>query len=87
MIIAPLRGHALSETLSKPATPWQRVLLKFPVSHAELARRLGVHRSKISLALHDEKGLINGKDQEKLIAIAKDLNVTLKPADLLPAMK
>lgn len=65
-------------------TPWQKVYAKFGMSGNQLARNLGRHRSKISRALRDDKGLIDGTDQELLIEAAKRLGVDLKPEDMLP---
>lgn len=65
-------------------TPWQKVHAKFGLSSARLAHELGRHRSKISRALNDEKGLINGKDQEIILEAAKRLSVVVTSDDLTP---
>lgn len=49
-----------------------------------MARRLGRHRSKLSRALSDEKGLINGKDQELILDLAKQQNIHITASDLVP---
>lgn len=68
-------------------TPWRRVYAKFGMSQAQFAKAMGRHRSKVSRALKDEKGLINGNDQERLIEVAKELKVNLSPSDLMPGRK
>lgn len=65
-------------------TPWQRVYAKFGLPQAQLAKGIGRHRSKLSRALRDERGLINGSDQAKLMEFAKEARVDLRPADLTP---
>ncbi|TIN82077.1 hypothetical protein, partial [Mesorhizobium sp.] len=65
-------------------TPWQKVHEKFGMSPAQFARELGRHRSKISRALSDEKGLISGKDQELILSAASKLNIAITAADLTP---
>jgi transcriptional regulator with XRE-family HTH domain len=67
-------------------TPWQRVFNKFGLSQSELARAMGCHRSKISRALDDESGLINGHDQKAIINLAKDRGVPIDPADMVPEL-
>lgn len=67
------------------ATPWQRAFAKFGMSQNALAVAAGWDRSKVSRALADPDGLINGRDQVSLLALAKDRGVDLKPEDLLPA--
>ncbi len=67
-------------------TPWQRVFSKFGMTQAELARVISVDRSKISVALRDAEGLINPRDQIKLMKAARRSGVSLKAADLLPVM-
>jgi transcriptional regulator with XRE-family HTH domain len=63
------------------------VFRKFGMTQAELAREIGVDRSKISLALSNEEGLINARDQLKLMKAARRAGIPLKAADLLPVMK
>lgn len=65
-------------------TPWQKVHRKFGMSAAGLAKVLGRHRSKISRALNDDKGLINGRDQELILAAAAREGVDIAPEDLTP---
>lgn len=65
-------------------TPWQKVHAKFGRSAAGLAKVLGRHRSKISRALADEKGLINGRDQELILAAAAREGVEIAAEDLTP---
>lgn len=54
------------------------------MSPSELARTLGRHRSKLSRALRDSKGLINGKDQELILQVAARKGVNVTPDDLTP---
>lgn len=68
-------------------TPWQRVFAKFGLPQAQLASKINRHRSKVSRALKDERGLINGRDQEALLDAAKDAGVDLTPADLTPSAR
>lgn len=70
--------------MSDGQTPWQRVFSKFGLPQSQLARGIGRHRSKVSRAIRDERGLINGSDQAKLMDFAKERGVQLKPADLTP---
>ena len=65
-------------------TPWRKVRAKFDMSPSQLARALGRHRSKLSRALRDEKGLINGNDQELIIKVAASLNNPITSDDLTP---
>jgi plasmid maintenance system antidote protein VapI len=71
--------------LSAVMTPWQKVAARFGLKPAHLAMALGRHRSKISRALKDEKGLISGRDQELIIKTAETLNVNVTPEDMMPA--
>lgn len=64
-------------------TPWQKVHAKFGMTASKLASEIGRNRSKITRALQDEAGLINGKDQVLLMEAAKRLNIDLQPADLM----
>lgn len=78
----------MAQVQSSIETPWQRVYRKFGVtSQAEFARVIGKHRSKVSRALRDEKGLINGRDQEVLIEAATKQRVALTADDMTPALK
>lgn len=65
-------------------TPWQKVVDKLGLNASALASRIGRHRSKVSRALKDEDGLISGRDQLLLMAVAKALDVELSPSDLTP---
>ncbi|MBA8904893.1 hypothetical protein [Aminobacter ciceronei] len=65
-------------------TPWQKVHSKFGINSAGLAKLLGRHRSKISRALKDEKGLISGRDQELILNTARENGVEITPNDLMP---
>lgn len=68
-------------------TPWQRVHAKFGLPQAQLAKGIGRHRSKVSRALKDDRGLINGTDQARLLEFAKEAGVKLSPADLTPGAR
>jgi hypothetical protein len=65
-------------------TPWQKVIAKFGLSNSNLAAELNRHRSKISRAAKDSKGLISGRDQVLLLQAAKRLGVFLDPSDMTP---
>lgn len=65
-------------------TPWQKVHKKFGMTGAALAAALGNHRSKISRALKDEKGLISGRDQEAILKAARERGVAISADDLTP---
>ena len=67
-------------------TPWRRVYAKFGMSQAEFAKAIKRHRSKVSRALKDEEGLINGTDQVLLIEVSRSLGIPLSPDDLTPPM-
>lgn len=67
-------------------TPWQKVFSKFGRSQSDFAKAINCHRSKVSRALKDDKGLINGRDQLQLIKVAQELNIDLTPDDLTPGM-
>jgi predicted DNA-binding protein (UPF0251 family) len=67
-------------------TPWQRVYAKFGMSQADFAKAINRHRSKVSRALKDEEGLINGADQKLLIEVSKSLGIHLTADDLTPSM-
>lgn len=64
-------------------TPWQRVFSKFGITQSELARAMGCHRSKISRALDDAEGLINGNDQKTILKVAKERSVAIDAADMV----
>lgn len=70
-----------------PVTPWQRVYAKFGMSQSEFARALDRHRSKVSRALKDAKGLISGRDQELILTAAQDRGVAISSDDLMPRRK
>ena len=65
-------------------TPWQKVHKKFGLTGAALAALLGRHKSKISRALRDEKGLISGPDQEAILIAAKRQGVPITSDDQTP---
>ncbi|MGY4333170.1 IS30 family transposase [Bradyrhizobium sp. LB7.2] len=69
---------------AEPVTPWQRVYVKFGMSQSEFARALDRHRSKVSRALKDGKGLISGRDQEAILAAARDCKVAITADDMMP---
>jgi len=54
------------------------------MSQSEFAVALGRHRSKVSRALSDAKGLISGRDQELILAAARDRNIRIDAADMMP---
>jgi hypothetical protein len=66
-------------------TPWQKVAAKFGMRPTNLADLIGRHRSKISRALRDEKGLINGRDQELILDAARRAGVSISSSDLTPS--
>ena len=74
------------DKVTEKRTPWRAVFAKFGMTQAELAREIGVDRSKISVALSSDEGLINPRDQIKLMKAARRAGVPLKAADLLPVM-
>lgn len=65
-------------------TPWQKVISKFGLSKSRLAAELNRHRSKITRAANDSRGLISGRDQVLLLQAAKRLGVALDPSDMTP---
>jgi hypothetical protein len=65
-------------------TPWQRVHQKFGITAAGLAKLLGRHRSKVSRALKDDKGLISGRDQELILGAARAAGVVITSDDMMP---
>lgn len=65
-------------------TPWRRVFSRFGLNQSALARAIGKDRSKISRALRDDKGLINGRDQELILKAARKLKVEISPRDMTP---
>lgn len=68
-------------------TPWQKVRSKFDLNASQLAKVLGRHRSKLSRALRNEKGLISGSDQELILKAASEHNVNITSDDLTPERK
>lgn len=70
--------------VSQQSTPWRRVFERFGMSQAQLAKEIGRHRSKISRALRDNDGLINGDDQRRIIEASRRLGIRIEPADLYP---
>jgi len=71
----------------KHKTPWQKVRDRFGMSPAALAKACGWDRSKLSRAFRDERGLINGVDQETLLKVADARQVNLTADDLVPTRK
>lgn len=67
-------------------TPWQRVFEKFGLSQRALGQKLGRDGAKINRAINDPDGLINGKDQKKLLEIASECGVDLQSGDLVPSV-
>lgn len=66
-------------------TPWRRVYHAFsPRNQSEFSRMLSFDRSKISRVLADDKGLINGKDQERILEKADHFSVKIDPAIMVP---
>jgi len=65
-------------------TPWQRVFSKFGMSQRALGEAIGRDGAKINRAIHDADGLINGRDQKKLLDLAQAVGVDLSPEDLTP---
>lgn len=76
----------MAQTTSLKMTPWRKVHAKFGLSASALARALDRHRSKISRALRDDDGLINGPDQRRILEAAKTLNVEISSTDLTPEL-
>lgn len=73
--------------MTKQKTPWQRVFERFGMTQAEFARAIGVDRSKVSIAVRDADGLINGCDQVRILKAAKLRGIDFAPADMLPVVK
>lgn len=67
--------------MAKAGTPWQKVAAKLAPTPSALAAELKRHRSKVSRALRDERGLINGRDQLMLLLAARRLGVSLTLSD------
>jgi len=65
-------------------TPWRRVYAKFGMSQSQFARAIKRHRSKVCRALRDEKGLISGRDQQRLFEAARELDIDLTSEDVIP---
>lgn len=70
--------------MSDGKTPWQRVFAKFGLSQRALGKELGRDGAKINRAIKDQDGLINGRDQKRLLELANRLGVDLTPDDLTP---
>ncbi len=66
------------------STPWRKVHEMFDMTQADFARAIGRDRGKISRALADDEGLINGSDVARILAAAKKFGVKLKQADFVP---
>ena len=81
------RGSTLTN-LNEMMTPWRRVFRRFNFpSQSAFARAIDQHRSKVSRALSDPKGLISGADQERILRAAREHKVQIKPEDLVPSEK
>ncbi|WP_026793166.1 hypothetical protein [Pleomorphomonas oryzae] len=67
------------KTVEHPKTPWQKVYAKLGMNAAELGRAMGKDRSKISRAVRDPVGRINGDDLNdlKVIAAARGTPLTI----------
>lgn len=65
-------------------TPWRRVFARFGLSQNQFAQAIGSHRSKVSRALADDRGLINGSDQERIMLAAQARGVAIPAKDFLP---
>lgn len=73
----------LDETTAK--TPWQKVFSRFgALNQSAFAKAIEVDRSKVSRALSDDEGLINGRDQRRILDAAARLGVEVMPTDFLP---
>ena len=68
-------------------TPWQKVYAKFGMSQSEFARAIERDRSKVSRALKDNKGFINGRDQELILAAAARVGVKISAADMIAVQR
>ena len=64
-------------------TPWQRVFAKFGMTQRELGKAIGRDGAKINRAIKSDEGLINGKDQKKLLELASRVGVDLTADDLI----
>ena len=73
--------------MKKPSTPWQRVFARFGLKQSEFARAIGKHRSKVCRALKDKDGLINGRDQVRILKAASKLDVSVPSHDLTPVLQ
>jgi len=65
-------------------TPWQKVYKKLGLNASELAREIERDRSKVTRAINDPAGLINGRDQAALVEVAKRKGISLSLEDMLP---
>jgi hypothetical protein len=71
--------------LRTQTTPWQRVLSRFECeTQKDFAQLFGCDAAKISRAVNDARGLINGRDQERLLKLAQQRGIALTASDLLP---
>lgn len=73
----------MTDTDTKPRTPWQKVFARLGLTQAELAKAMGYNRSAISRAINGE-GMISGRNQAKLIKIGRKLGREITPMDLIP---
>lgn len=70
--------------LSDAKTPWQRVFEKFGMSQRALGAAIGRDGAKINRAIKDPDGLINGRDQKRLLELAAERGVNLTADDVAP---
>lgn len=77
----------MADLINPPRTPWQRVFRKFGMSQRALGKEIGRDGAKINRAVHDPDGLINGRDQQKLLELASRLDINLTSDDLTPGLK
>lgn len=67
-------------------TPWQKIFAHFDMTQAQFARASGFDKSKVSRALSDDAGLINGADQVALMKLAKQHRIAIPAEDFLPKL-
>ncbi|MCV6546694.1 MAG: hypothetical protein OIF56_05340 [Cohaesibacter sp.] len=65
-------------------TPWDVVLRKFAMNQSQLSLLLNLHRSKISRARTNGRGLIDAYTQVRLLRLAQQKGVDLRKEDLIP---
>ena len=80
----------MTETVSSSTekqTPWRRVFERFGMTQNALAEAAGWDRSKVSRALADPDGYINGKDQAVLMALGKKMGIAIPLCAFLPVVE